>query len=83
MMIQPLTPLYSLNELAALLKISARTLESLILTGAAPPHVRIGRQRRWVHTDVVCWLEKKRCDGTEDLENSGFSAREAVTQMTN
>lgn len=54
---QAATPLFDAATLAAFLRVSQRTLETLIVRGEAPPFVRLGRQRRWRHEDVQAWLE--------------------------
>ena len=51
--------LITAKEVSALLGISARMLEYLISTDAAPPHLRIGRLRRWQRADVKTWVEQQ------------------------
>jgi len=53
----PLEPLLTLKEVAALLRVSIRTVQRLIDSGAMPC-VRIGRQVRLRRTDV-----QQRMDG--------------------
>ena len=49
-------PLLSADEIAQILKISKRTLESMIARGEGPPMMTIGRQRRWRLCDLEEWL---------------------------
>lgn len=49
-------PLLNADEVAKLLKISKRTLESMIARGDGPPLITIGRQRRWRLCDLEEWL---------------------------
>lgn len=52
----PVDALLTTEEVARLLRVSTRTLEKLIKSGTAPPHFRIGRQRRWSKHEVADWL---------------------------
>lgn len=49
-------PLLSADEIAQILRISKRTLESMIARGEGPPMMTIGRQRRWRLCDLEEWL---------------------------
>ncbi|WP_144373394.1 helix-turn-helix transcriptional regulator [Vogesella urethralis] len=49
-------PQLNAKELAKLLNVSARTLESLIATDQAPPHYRLGKVRRWDPEMVQQWI---------------------------
>lgn len=42
---------------ASYLQVSLRKLDSLISRGEGPPHLRIGRQRRWKLEDVRAWVD--------------------------
>ena len=53
--------LYSLQEFAQRLRVSPRTVETLIAQGDAPPMILIGKQRRWKPEDVTAWLDSRRC----------------------
>lgn len=52
-----LTPLWDAKALADYLQVSRRTMETMIARGDAPPHLRIGRQRRWRQEDVQSWVD--------------------------
>lgn len=43
-------------ELAAYLRISPRTLDTLIADGRAPASQALGSQRRWLRSAVDAWL---------------------------
>lgn len=58
--LQATSDVLTIADLARLLQISVRTVEALIKDGKAPPHIRIGRQRRWRRTDVLQWLDDQR-----------------------
>lgn len=51
-----MTPLMNIEEVAKLLKVSRRTMESLISKRRAPPHLLVGTQRRWRRADVQDWI---------------------------
>ncbi|MGB2822141.1 MAG: helix-turn-helix domain-containing protein [Phycisphaerae bacterium] len=44
-------------EAAEMIGVSIRTLERLVSTGRFPSPVSFGRQRRWVRTALVRWIE--------------------------
>jgi excisionase family DNA binding protein len=48
------------REVAALLRISVRTLERLTEAGEGPSSIKFGRSRRWRRADVERWLEDHR-----------------------
>ena len=48
--------LLTVQELAQVLKVSTRTVESMIRLNRAPPFIRIGRARRWRSEDIEAWL---------------------------
>jgi predicted DNA-binding transcriptional regulator AlpA len=49
--------LLNADEVRSVLKVSRRTLESLLASDAGPPYLTIGRQRRWRPNDVNAWIE--------------------------
>ena len=51
--------LLTIQELAQALKVSTRTVETLIRTNRAPCFIRIGRARRWRAEDIDAWLAKE------------------------
>ena len=51
-----MTPLMNIEEVPKLLKVSRRTMESLISKRRAPPHLLVGTQRRWRRADVQNWI---------------------------
>jgi len=51
-----MTPLMNIEEVAKLLQVSRRTMESLISKRRAPPHLLVGTQRRWRRADVQDWI---------------------------
>lgn len=54
-----LMQLLTAREVAAVLSISLRKLEQLIVAGDAPGHFRVGRLRRWRATDVESWIANR------------------------
>lgn len=48
--------LLTATDVAAFLRVSLRTFNRLHLAGEGPPHLRIGRQRRWRRSDVEAWI---------------------------
>ena len=67
-------PLLDAGEVARILKISKRTLESMIARGEGPLMIMVGRQRRWMPDDLTMWIEDRRNvidkSTTEAKENS-------------
>ena len=51
--------LLTIQELAQVLKVSPRSVESLIRLNRAPPFIRIGRARRWRSEDIETWLAEQ------------------------
>lgn len=51
--------LLTIQELAQALKVSTRTLETLIRLNRAPRYIRVGRARRWRSEDIEAWLAKE------------------------
>jgi excisionase family DNA binding protein len=60
-----LEPLLDSEELAELLSVPRRTLDTWAYRGEGPVYVRVGRHRRYDPADVRAWLEAHR-HGTED-----------------
>lgn len=53
----PLTPLLiGADELAALLRISTRSLWRLLSAGRLPKPIRLGRSVRWRRVEVEIWI---------------------------
>jgi len=52
-----LQPMLTAQQVAALLAVSLRRFEQMVASGLAPPHVRVGRLRRWHQADVKAWME--------------------------
>lgn len=52
------TQLISAKQLADKLGVSVRTLEDLIIRDVVPPHIKLGRLRRWNSTQVDAWLQE-------------------------
>ncbi len=50
--------LLSAQEVAALLKVSLRKFEQMVKDGKAPPHIRLGRLRRWPVEEVNEWMDE-------------------------
>lgn len=51
--------LVSAKEFADRLGISVRTLEDLIVRGKVPPHIKVGRLRRWHPEQVDNWISEQ------------------------
>ena len=58
-------PLLSADEVRAMLRVSRRTFESIVARNEAPPHLLIGRQRRWRQGDVTGWIDSLANDASE------------------
>jgi prophage regulatory protein len=58
--------LYDRKLLAALLKVSIRTVDRLDSGGKLPPPVRIGGAKRWRKTDIDQWL-RLGCPSREEM----------------
>lgn len=63
--------LLTAGDVARLLRISPRKFEDMVKHGMAPPHVRMGRLRRWEPDVVRAWIEQQRLNNTPELGNSG------------
>ena len=59
MQIAETNPLLDAKNLAKYLRVSARTLETLLGRGEGPPFIKLGRQRRWRQIDVDSWLQER------------------------
>jgi len=57
--------LLTIQQLAKLLSVSTRMVESMILRGEAPAFIRMGRLRRWDPQVVKAWLEQKKRGNAE------------------
>lgn len=55
-------------DVAAKLNISERTLERLILQGKAPPHIKLGRMRRWHPDQLDAWINTQFSKTSADAE---------------
>jgi len=51
-----LRPLMTASQVATLLAVSLRRFEQMVAAQSAPPHLRIGRLRRWQQHAVEHWL---------------------------
>ena len=51
-------PLLSVDEVAAMLNVSERTLWRLLSAGKLPQPVRFGRSTRWRTAEVRDWIER-------------------------
>ncbi|MFT3849815.1 MAG: helix-turn-helix domain-containing protein [Propionivibrio sp.] len=51
--------LVSAKQFADRLGVSLRTLEELIAQGRIPPHIRLGRLRRWHPEQVDTWINEQ------------------------
>lgn len=58
--------LLSQDDVAELLAIAPRSLESWRLRGGGPRYVRVGRLVRYRHTDVSDWLAARERASTSD-----------------
>lgn len=47
----------TMDDLASALKVSKRTLARMLSAGKLIPPTRLGRQLRWLATDVAKWVE--------------------------
>ena len=64
------------HQVTALLGVSRRTLESLILKQEGPAYLTIGRQRRWRPMDINAWIELRLVQGAGHQRNDGTSGPE-------
>src|SRR5687767_7045193 len=51
------SPLVTVDELAAFLKVPVKTLYNWRSTGVGPPGIRIGRYVRYQQADIDAWLK--------------------------
>jgi excisionase family DNA binding protein len=58
--------LLSQREVAELLGIAERSMESWRLRGGGPRYVRVGRLIRYRHTDVSAWLAARERSSTSE-----------------
>jgi excisionase family DNA binding protein len=56
------------KEVAMRLRISLRTLETMIAGGTAPKYFWIGKSRRWKQQDVETWILERRGFKSTDQE---------------
>lgn len=49
----------SAQEVAALLRVSLRKFEQMVKASEAPPHIRLGRLRRWPVEEVNEWMDER------------------------
>jgi excisionase family DNA binding protein len=49
--------LLSADDVRSMLGVSRRTFEAIVARKEAPPHLMIGRQRRWRRSDVAGWID--------------------------
>jgi excisionase family DNA binding protein len=61
--------LLSADEVRAVLRISRRTFDLMVSRGEAPPHLAVGRQRRWREADVSAWIDSHML-GTRDVSKN-------------
>lgn len=59
--------LVSAKEFANRLGISVRTLEELIVQGKVPPHIKVGRLRRWHPEQLDKWINEQFARVTEGI----------------
>lgn len=52
-----MTKLLGARDLATLLGISLRKLEQIIERGELPPHIKLGRSRKWRDDHIEQWLD--------------------------
>ncbi len=60
--------LVSTKEFANRLGISVRTLEELIVQCKVPPHIKVGRLRRWHPEQLDKWINEQFARVTEGIE---------------
>lgn len=68
-----MSPLLRATDVAALLRVSARTFETMVKRGEAPAHFRVGRLRRWDLKGVEAWIAEQSAAATK-------AAAKAVTK---
>ena len=60
------------GDLVALLGVSLRKLEQMIARGELPPHIKLGRTRRWRADHIEQWLDSMFArNGQETEKNDG------------
>lgn len=52
-------PLMNARDVANMLSISLRTLDTLVARGEAPAFIRIGQARRWRVAEINTWIEAR------------------------
>lgn len=66
--------LLTADEVVKLIRISRRKFDALYLSGDAPVCIRIGRQRFWMQSDILDWLNRLR--ETPPLDHHGSLAEQ-------
>lgn len=56
---EPGGPVMDVRAVAALLRVSARTVQRLVSSGRFAPPFRVGRSTRWTREAVETWIEEK------------------------
>jgi hypothetical protein len=62
----PLEPLFTVNEAAAILRCSASSLNKWRLTGQGPPFVRVGARVRYRRADLAAFIATSTRNSTSD-----------------
>jgi len=57
---EPMEPLLTAKEMAALLQVHRKRLYRLVESGEAPPSIRIGNEIRFPPRDFRLWLESRK-----------------------
>lgn len=55
------------SQAAQLVGLSARTLERFRIQGAGPRFLKLGRRVFYSQTDLLAWLDSRRCERTSDV----------------
>jgi predicted DNA-binding transcriptional regulator AlpA len=62
------------KHLIAMLKISRRKFEYMVQACELPPHIKVGRSRRWGTLEINAWLAS-RMDEARDARKAALDAK--------
>ena len=66
MSLSSIPALMTTEQVAKILGLSARTLETLRLRGGGPEYIKLGRSVRYEHGDIENWIEARRTASTSE-----------------
>lgn len=67
--------IFTIDELAALLKVNRATIRRAVKRDGFPPPQRVGRGLRWPESVINAWLEQPAADAKADVNEQGSQRR--------